>query len=161
MSDKLFESVVQQKVIIDPIVYKGGYKYQLTRAILFNLGKDLQDIWSTGRTHMQGNFLTLRSDGHLLIQAGYSWDGASCFPDFDSVRRAALCHDAIYQLIREGVLPDYARLLADRLFRQHCIEDGLPRLVAFAAYRALRMFGYKAATPGQARKEQQSPKHKW
>ena len=141
-----------------PIIYRSGYKYQLSENHVFDLGDDFRAMWK-GTTHMQGDYLLLSSDGRLTICAGYCWDGASggC-PDLQSIRRAALCHDALYQLIRHGVLPDYSRLIADRLFREICIQDGLSRPLAAIAYRLLRMFAYKAAAPGQARKRQSSPK---
>ena len=118
------------KPYIEPIVYKSGYKYQLAKNIVFDLGDDFRKMWDTGRTHMQGDYLLLSNDGRITICAGYAWDGASCAPDWNSIRRGALMHDACYQLVRHGVLPDFARLIIDRRFREMCIEDGMPKALA-------------------------------
>ena len=86
------------------------------------------------------------SNGELYIKAGYSWNGASGgMWDSENVIVASLVHDALYQLLREGVLSQRFRPDADLVFRNICVEKGMSAFRAGYAYRLLRMFGEKAA----------------
>ena len=78
--------------------------------------------------------------GRLLIKKGYCWDGASSIAkDTKTIMRGSLIHDALYQLMREGVLPQSARKRADEIMREICIEDGMRRFRAWYVYTALRL----------------------
>lgn len=117
--------------------YTEGYRYQ-TEA-------DFE--WQTGirPIRLGGNrFVTLRDDGLLYIAAGYAWDGASG-PAINtkSFVRASLVHDALYQLIRLGVVATDDRVIADRLLRDILIKDGARWEVVRAqwVYAAVRWFG--------------------
>ncbi len=86
------------------------------------------------------------SQGILVIAARYAWDGASFMPyKWFGTPKAwltpSLVHDALYQLIREGLLDRQYREAADRLFRDMLIERGVWRIVAWGAYWAVRVFG--------------------
>lgn len=89
-------------------------------------------------------FFSLKKDGKLMIKAGYAWDGPSG-PTFDtkSFMRGSLVHDVIYQMLREGLLEHNYRLVADKLLRQMCIEDGMWRVRAWGVYRGVRLAGNK------------------
>ena len=96
--------------------YRTGYRHQLVlpyeqRTMLLGF---------TG-----GNqYVSIDAEGLLTIAAGYAWDGASG-PAFNdpSFVRPSLVHDALYQLIREGVLPRTAREFADRLLGEMLRDD--------------------------------------
>ena len=89
--------------------------------------------------------LTIRPDGYLLIQPGYAWDGATGCPDFNSILYPSLIHDAMYQLMREGVLnSETDRKIADQLLRDLCIKKGMGKAVAMLVYYAVRLFAEKA-----------------
>ncbi len=62
----------------------------------------------------------------LVVKSRYAWDGASG-PTFDTPTnmRASLFHDALCQLIREGLLDGKYRKYADELLRAHMLEDQL------------------------------------
>lgn len=99
-------------------------------------------------TSAQG-WIRLREDGVLTVLKGYAWDGPSG-PSIDtpSFMRGSLFHDALYQLIRAGVLPDQDgddRLRADELIREVCLEDGMRPFRARYVFWSLRMFGQRAA----------------
>ena len=84
--------------------------------------------------------------GRLVIRARYAWDGASfvLFRWFGTPRAwilPSLVHDALYQLIRDGLMDRQYRDAADRLFRELLIERGVWRIVAWGAYYAVRVFG--------------------
>ena len=93
-------------------------------------------------------FVTLEPNGLLSLRRGYAWDGPSG-PTLDTrnFMRASLVHDALYQLMREGLLDSSQRLYADRLLRKICRQDGMSRFRAWYVYRALRAFGGKGARP--------------
>lgn len=88
--------------------------------------------------------VSLHIDSSLSIQKGYEWDGATGYPDVVQIIRASLVHDALYDLIREGVLNKKHRKKADKLFRKICLEDGMGKWQAWRVYSAVRLFGWKA-----------------
>jgi len=101
------------------IKYREGYKYQLAENYLLNINiRPEQEI----RTE----YLVLAPTGLLLIKKGYAWDGASG-PTIDtkSCMRGSLVHDALYQLMRLGLIDTSNRDYADELMRKICIEDGM------------------------------------
>lgn len=120
--------------------YKKGYKYQLTEDYAVNL-----DINKT--INIRDGLLAISGD-HLLIRAGYAWDGPSG-PAIDTKNfmRGSLIHDALYQLIRRKHLAkDPFRLIADDILRKVCREDGMSALRAWWVYHGVRVFGDSAAT---------------
>ena len=60
----------------------------------------------------------------LIVGNRYAWDGPSG-PTFDTPTnmRASLFHDALCQLIGEGLLDKKYRKYADELLRTHMLED--------------------------------------
>lgn len=90
------------------------------------------------------NHVVLDSDGMLIIEPGYSWDGLTGpVPTTRRNIRATLVHDALCQLLREGLLPAHYRTRADALFREVCIGDGVWRPVAWTYWACVRQFGEK------------------
>lgn len=120
------------------IVYRAGYKYQLHAPYNYDTGIRGVEYVS--------DFLVLQIDGVLRIAAGYAWDGPSG-PTYDttSAMRGSLVHDALYQLMRAGHLPNDHRLRADELLYRMCREDGMGRVRAWAWYRMVRWFASGAA----------------
>jgi hypothetical protein len=117
------------------IRYTQGYKYQLEEDYTEQIG-------ITPAAPGGNRFVHLTLDGLLIIRAGYAWDGPSG-PTIDtpSFMRAALKHDAGYQLIRLGVLTMAHRKSLDEMLRETCIEDGMLRVRAWWVYQAVRIFG--------------------
>ncbi|MEN6375536.1 MAG: hypothetical protein ABFD75_12280 [Smithella sp.] len=101
----------------DRIKYKEGYKYQLVETYSVFVG--IMNV--VCRT----DYILLHA-GNLIISKGYAWDGASG-PTFDTpdTMRGSLVHDALYQLMRLGLLPESYREQADKLLHDICIEDGM------------------------------------
>lgn len=102
-----------------PIRYKAGYEYQLEEDCAHYVG--IQPIAPGGN-----RFVGMDAQGLLTIGAGYAWDGASG-PAIDtkSIMRASLVHDALYQLIRMGVVSPDDRSIADWLLYDMLLADGL------------------------------------
>lgn len=118
------------------IRYSEGYKYQLEEVYQHQTG-------ITPAAPGGNRFVQITLDGLLLIRAGYAWDGASG-PAIDTptFMRGALVHDALYQLIRLGVVPlEPGRRQADDLLREICLEDGMWPARAWWVHAAVRLFG--------------------
>lgn len=128
------------------IKYCDGYKYQLVECYE-------QQTMILPATAIQAPLITLGTDGRLLIKKSYAWDGASG-PTFDTQNsmRASLVHDALYQLMREGLLSLVCRPDVDRLFYELCVEDGMWRWRARLWYWAVKHFALSAAAPENDRK---------
>jgi hypothetical protein len=119
---------------MNKITYKDGYKYQLVEQyqhktnikVPFNLFFD---------------WVGIQSDGTLVIEKGYAWDGATGAWDTPGIMRASLVHDALYQLIRLKAIPSDQRIEADKLLRDIAIEDGVNKFRAAYVYAAVRVAG--------------------
>ena len=96
------------------IRYRSGYKYQLA---------ENYSVF-TGILHhkIRTDYITLTPSGWLTIKRGYAWDGATGLPSTPkSLMRASLVHDALYQMIRNGLFDD--RAAADEVFFEIAQED--------------------------------------
>lgn len=120
--------------------YRAGYKYQLA--------SDYALATTITGFSCETEFISLSADGWLLIKAGYAWDGASG-PAIDtrSFRRGSMVHDALYQLIRLGLLPMECREQADVLLHTIVIEDKMLPVRAWWVYQAVRWRGGYAILP--------------
>jgi|GEM_PF-1184997 len=121
---------------------KSRYKYKLLSEYKINVGMYPEvDVKSDG--------VKLKKDGELIIYRGYMWDGPSG-PTIDTSNfmRGALVHDALYQLMRDGLIDNKTyRKYADTLLKDICRQDGMTGFRANYVYRAVRMFGGRAARP--------------
>jgi hypothetical protein len=126
----------------DHIKYRKGYKYQLAEDSTVQTGilplKPIVTDW-----------IILRPNGLLTIRKGYAWDGPSG-PTIDtpSSMRGSLIHDALYQLMRLGLLDECYRVKADQLLRDICIEDGMIPLRAEIWEEMVSMFAAGCAARG-------------
>lgn len=99
------------------IKYKKGYKYQLYETYVVKTGIE--------GFSCKTDFIHLFSDGTLVVYKGYAWDGATGVPDVKFMMRGSLVHDALYQLIRLGLLPTCIKKRADMLFYEICKESAV------------------------------------
>jgi len=122
------------------IKYKSGYKYQLVK----DYGIKTKILGFEAHTR----YINLSKDGFLLIKESYCWDGPSG-PTIDTKNfmRGSLIHDALYQLIREGLLDSKWRRQADKELRKACLEDGMSKIRAWYVYHCVRKFADFAADP--------------
>lgn len=121
------------------MLYSSGYKYVLRHKIEFCTG------FLIGK-RIETQFITLDSNGLVVVRPGYAWDGPSG-PAIDtpSFMFGSLIHDALYQLMREGYLdPQIWKDPADVLLRLICIKCGMLRLRAWWVYHSVRVFGWPA-----------------
>jgi hypothetical protein len=135
--------------------YKKGYKYrsvgndsiqlpiQLVHGMPFQkFWNDERQIWYCGRN------IEITLSGVMTLRDGYSWDGCSG-PAINRKEnhRAGKFHDGLYECIRNGVLEESTwRPIADQVFRDLCIEDGMWKWLAQKEMQILRMFGHSSAT---------------
>ena len=120
---------------------KRAYKYVLAERTEFKTGISIPVPAYIGP-------LKMKPDGTLIIDQGYAWDGPSG-PTIDTktFMRGSLIHDALYQLIREGVLSMPDRKRVDQILREICLEDGMARFRAWYVYKIVREFGGKHCKP--------------
>lgn len=128
------------------IQYRSKYKHQLVEGYVITLPQ-LQGI-----AKYDEKYLCLRFTGTLYIRSGYAWDGASGpLVDTKQNMRGSLVHDALYQLIRVGAIPESYRDVCDKIFRDICIEDGVVAWRAYLWYYGLKVGGGLAASPENKR----------
>jgi hypothetical protein len=118
----------------DYITYISKVKYQTTSPYSFKCG-----------IHgcIGGNsYVEIDPSGLIQIRSGYCWDGPSG-PTVDTpdAMRGSLRHDALYQLVRLGVIDDSNRQHADEIYAAACLEDGMPGIRETIHFKALRLFG--------------------
>ena len=117
------------------------YKYTLHRKYECNIRIGVTAPIITKHIHLGIN-------GDIFIKAGYSWDGPSG-PAIDTKNfmRASLIHDALYQLMREGLLDISRRKETDKVMYNICREDGMSKPRAWWAYQGVRIGGASSAKP--------------
>lgn len=123
--------------------------YKKRRRYKYNLHSDYEFDTRIKVNNPGGlSLLTIDTEGKLKIKKGYSWDGPSG-PTIDTKNfmRASLIHDALYQLMREEILPQTQRITADEILRNECRNDGMSRIRAWWVYHGVRLGGKSAAKP--------------
>lgn len=126
--------------------YCDGYKYQLVVDEVF------QTAIKTGTT-VATKYITLADTGLLVVREGYAWDGPSG-PTWDTktFMRGSLAHDALYQLMRMGLLEQKWRIPADKELVRICKVDGMWSFRRWYVERELRKFGGSSADPKNRKK---------
>lgn len=120
-----------------PLRYKQGYKFWVAEDYVLDIGERIRPVRAGGNS-----FVELSEAGVLTVRRGYAWDGASGPAiDTENWRTASLVHDALYQLIREGVLVMAHRKAADDLMRDILLGKGMWVVRVVLAHAAVRQFG--------------------
>ena len=103
--------------------YREGYKNQLVEDEVF------EDTGIESEVDIKTDLISLTRAGKLTVRRWYAWDGASG-PTIDrgftgflaNTDQASLAHDALYQLMRMGLLPREQRENAD-IFLDKLLKD--------------------------------------
>jgi hypothetical protein len=117
--------------------YSKGYKYQLKGNVV------IQTRLRPEKPAIIQGFIFLGTDGKLFIYNSYAWNGATCAPDLKSNMLAVLVHDALFQLIQEGLLPDYHFKECNEELHDIMISEGAQKLIAEVFYLGVSKFGKK------------------
>jgi hypothetical protein len=132
--------------------YKVGYKYQLAR-----------DCIRRGTIKPEApidtDYIALDMDGMMRVKKSYAWDGCSG-PTIDTVTnmRGGLFHDAYFQLMRLGLLPESCFEEANREFKRICLEDGMSKVRAALFFMGVSTsFSRACAKRGTEQKERIAP----
>ena len=122
----------------ETISYKKGFKYQLAKH--YEVCTPLMGY------EVSSQYIRLQMTGKLTIYKGYAWDGPSGpTVDTKNFMRGALVHDALYQLIREGKLPQSERYTADLILKMFCRQDGMSKLRSWIVFQGVDKFASFAA----------------
>ena len=114
------------------------WKYENAEDVILSTGLKTEHYYNSP-------FLLMSCNGILTIRPGYRWDGASAIAiDTANIMLPSLVHDALYQLIREGVLKPDDRQRCDKIMYELNIERGMAKIRASSIYYALRAGGAKA-----------------
>jgi len=117
--------------MMNKMKYSAGYKYILREPFTLPLAGHWPKCGN--------NFVRITSDGQLLLREGYAWDGVSGpVADTKINMRGGLVHDALYQLLRNDILPREYQIVADIVAKNIWIEDGMWAWQAGMYYRVLR-----------------------
>jgi hypothetical protein len=126
--------------MVDKMVYRDGYKYQLAAAELFKTS------FRPANT-IRAERIALSPDGTMIVSSGFCWDGASGIVDRKTNIRASCGHDALYQLMRRGHLDHNEWLKADDDFCRWLEEAGAWSITVSLDRWGLRQMGGKYARP--------------
>lgn len=127
--------------------YRKGYKYQLAARELFVLGP----MFRFDKPIIT-EFITLK-DGLLHIQKGYAWDGASGpTKDTKNSMRGSCCHDALYQLMRMGLIDNNLWSFADSELYKCLEKDGMSSFRRWYWRKGLKSAKGKHAKPSNRKK---------
>lgn len=136
----------------------GEIIYYIKKLVKYTLTRDhicyTQIKGYVGKT----DFIEIDEQGVMLIRKFYGWDGCSgCTWDDDTNQTPGLHHDAKYQLMRIGILPQSCRGIADSELREECRARGMGRFRAWYYFEGVDHFAKYAAKYGTEPKEQSAP----
>ena len=114
------------------ITYTEGYDYQLEIPVTYQTTFRPQE----GLIY---KFITLETDGRLIIDNGYAWDGSSGGIDRGNMR-GSLIHDSLCDLVNEGLLKKSDQEQVDWILKEVCLADGMSSIRAWWIHRAVRRF---------------------
>ena len=117
------------------IIKESKYKYYLKEEYNRDIGENFK------RIEITSDFICLHNS-ILTVKKSYAWDELSGpTVDSDDTKDASLVHDALYQLMRECLLPRSLRKAADQLLYDLLIANGVSRIRAWYMYHGVRIFG--------------------
>ena len=117
---------------------KGGSKK-------YRLLEDYHDFLHFGpKTSVITPYCIFSSDGELVIESGYCWDGPSGPAiDTDNFMDGSLVHDLLYQLLRANYMRPvwWYRMKADKEMRLQTAKDGMCFVRRWYTWLAVRIGG--------------------
>ena len=130
--------------------YRKGFKYQLAEPVTFQTSFAGREVFT--------KWIKLHPDGKLCLSVGYAWDGTSGpVIDRKTNMQASGLHDALYQLMRLGLIPYTLWRQADEEFRKILLEDGAWRIAVAIDMVGLMIADGRAARPSERKKIYEVP----
>jgi hypothetical protein len=138
-------------VTTDRVYYSDGYRWLLREDAAFQTYLCGYDV--------HNDMIALSPSGFLLVKRGYATDGVTGITgtpwawllERPWLRRGSFGHDAIYQLIRLGLLPRECKKAGDQLLHDCCLQDGAWAWQADFALTMVRRHGQGAVMPSSER----------
>ena len=124
-----------------------GKKYQLAEARSVYV-PELLDLYIDSH-----RFIKLKY-GWLTLLEGFQWDGATGVPDGPDNMDGSAYHDALYELMRLGLLDRKYRDVADQLLRKICLKKGMDKFWADQFYNFVHALGESRTFPDKHPKGQ-------
>lgn len=103
--------------------YKKGYKYILIDVEIFRTAI-LPEV------EIKTPWIHLGTTGKCTLSPGYAWDGSTWAADTRWCMRASALHDAICQLVQDGLLDRKWKRQGDLEYYNLCRVDGMPLFMA-------------------------------
>lgn len=124
----------------DHIQYRKGYKYSLWETYSVQTNVKGYDV--------KHRLFSLTPTGWLTIYEDYPWDGPSG-PTFDTpdFMRGSLVHDAFYEMMRLGLIPQDAFTPANLELKTICLEDDMSNFRADYVFDGVEVFGRSSCSP--------------
>jgi hypothetical protein len=133
------------------IKYRKGYKYQLAEDLKLQTSFTLAEDIITPR-------IELYTSGTLIIRDAYAYDGPSGpVIDRKTNMRGAAGHDALYQLMRMGLIAPELWRIADKDFGTWMSEDGAWGITVRIDLAGLKIAGGRAALPKNRKRVYTAP----
>ena len=121
-----------------PIAYTNADKFVLGRDETFQL-------WFAPKERIETSYAIFETDGKLTGKRGFLWSANFPAINTNDTKPASLCHDLIYNLIADGLLPRRPfKDLADEALRRILIECGVVEFRAYGWYEAVQIGGDNA-----------------
>ena len=131
--------------------YTAGFKYQVHSDFKIRLSFAPPKAIRT-------QFLSFDLDRYLEIKKAWSWDGMSGgIVDTRSSMQGSAVHDALYWLLRQGLLPLSYRGKCDDELKQICLDDKMWKSRAAYHRWGLRKAGRAAALPSAIKRIYRAP----
>ena len=153
MNREAFMAAEKGRLIETPLLYYvGGYKYQSRNDMVFQ-------TYIYPDTDIVTDLIILRRDGWMWVSKYFAWDGCSG-PTWDDATNmcAGLAHDAIYSLMRMGLLPMSFRPAADSELHRLMMRDGAHKIRADYYRWGVNQFAGRCADPGAAKVVKVAPR---
>ena len=117
------------------------YKYELQEDLIVKI-----NFHSYNFDH---KFFKLTEDGILTIKKGYKWDGVSGpMVDSDNTMIGGCIHDALYQMIRLGLVPSIFKHKFDDIMKDIFDECGMNPFRSSYAKLGVELFGHSSCIVG-------------
>lgn len=124
-------------------------KYINLKQYKYELSEDLEIQTNLFRYNINHKFFKLTPSGLLIIFIGYKWDGVSGpMIDTDDSMIGGCVHDALYQMIRLGLILRSEKMVCDYIMRELFNSCKMNSFRSGYAYYGVKLFGNSSCVVG-------------